>query len=119
MTKDSRDLPGTLPAFPEAAWFDPIEEMIRDRVRGFIEPVLCGPLIEVRGDDRIERLHEPSAGRQGSDHFARPRTAQIGQHELGAVLNERVCCVDEYSAVPRWQARSASLTFGQGTASRT
>ena len=35
MTKDSRDLPGTLPAFPEAAWFDPIEEMIRDRVRGF------------------------------------------------------------------------------------
>jgi len=37
MTKDSRDLSGASPEFLGAAWFDPIEAVIRDRVRGFIE----------------------------------------------------------------------------------
>ena len=59
MTKDSRDLPGTLPAFPEAAWFDPIEEMIRDRVRGFIEN-----LVEAELDDaRVISVLEPLMSR--------------------------------------------------------
>ena len=37
MAKDSRDLSGTSPEILGAAWFDPIEAVIRDRVRGFIE----------------------------------------------------------------------------------
>src|ERR1041384_5954610 len=55
MTKDSRDLPGTLPAFPEAAWFDPIEEMIRDRVRGFIEELVEAELDDALGRSRYQR----------------------------------------------------------------
>ena len=55
MTKDSRDLPGTLPAFPEAAWFDPIEEMIRDRVRGFIENLVEAELDDALGRSRYQR----------------------------------------------------------------
>ena len=34
MAKDSGDLSGTSPEFLGAAWFDPIEAVIRDRVRG-------------------------------------------------------------------------------------
>ena len=41
-------------------------------------------LIEAIGDDRIERLHDPGAGRQGGYHFARASVPQAGQHELGA-----------------------------------
>jgi hypothetical protein len=65
--------------------------------------VLHGPFIEASSDNRIEGLNDPGAGRQSSYHFARSLAAQVGQHEFGAVRNERVCRVDEYSAVPRWQ----------------
>jgi putative transposase len=67
MTKDSRDLPGTLPAFPEAAWFDPIEEMIRDRVRGFIEN-----LVEAELDDAL-----------GRSRYQRPGTANVASRTAG------------------------------------
>src|SRR5258705_12695916 len=66
--------------------------------------ILYGSFIEASGDDRIERLHDPGARRQAGYHFARPLAAQVGQHEFGAVLDERICGVDEHSAVPRWQA---------------
>ena len=69
MTKDSRDLPGTLPAFPEAAWFDPIEEMIRDRVRGFIENLVEAELDDALGRSRYQR---PGTANVAS------RTAAIG-----------------------------------------
>src|SRR5512133_3571393 len=67
MTKDSRDLPGTLPAFPEAEWFDPIEEMIRDRVRGFIEN-----LVEAELDDAL-----------GRSRYQRPGTANVASSTAG------------------------------------
>src|SRR6476646_5745593 len=66
--------------------------------------ILYGSFIEASGDDRIERLHDPGARRQAGYHFARPLAAQVGQHEFGAVLDERICGVDEHSAVPRCQA---------------
>jgi hypothetical protein len=37
--------------------------------------ILCGPFIEARGNDRIERLHHPGARRQAGYHFARPFAA--------------------------------------------
>ena len=70
--------------------------------------------IEASGDDRIERFHDPGAGRQVGYHFARPLAAQVGQHEFGARLYERICCVDEYSAVPRWQALQRVLYIPPG-----
>src|SRR5882757_5901432 len=66
--------------------------------------ILYGSFIEASGDDRIERLHDPGARRQAGYHFARPLATQVGQHEFGGVLDEWICRVDEYSAVPRWQA---------------
>ncbi|MDB5399588.1 MAG: hypothetical protein JWQ55_1606 [Rhodopila sp.] len=76
--------------------------------------ILYGPFIEARGDDRIERLHHPGARRQAGYHFARPLAAQVGQHEFGAVLGERIRCVDEYSAVPRRQALQRVLNIRPG-----
>src|SRR6185369_8632524 len=57
MAKDSRDLSGTSPEILGAAWFDPIEAMIRDRVRGFIEN-----LVEAELDGALERSRYQRAG---------------------------------------------------------
>src|SRR6478672_5296575 len=57
MAKDSGDLSGTSPEFLGAAWFDPIEAVIRDRVRGFIEN-----LVEVELDGAIGRSRYQRAG---------------------------------------------------------
>jgi hypothetical protein len=40
--------------------------------------VLYWPIIEAIGDNRIERLYDSSAGRQGRNHFACPPVPQIG-----------------------------------------
>ena len=74
MRKDSRDLPGALPAFPEAAWFDPIEEMIRDRVRGFIENLVEAELDEP-WDARAISVLEPRMWRA-----VRPAIGMDGEH---------------------------------------
>src|SRR5262249_18744178 len=50
--------------------------------------------------NRIERLHDPGARRQAGYHFARPLAAQVGQHESGTVLDERIGGVNEDTAVP-------------------
>src|SRR6476619_1185053 len=75
MTKDSRDLPGTLPAFPEAAWFDPIEVMIRDRVRGFIENLVEAELDDALGRSRYQRpgTANVASGTAGYRHGRRAR----------------------------------------------
>jgi putative transposase len=57
MTKDSREPSVASPAYPGAAWFDPIEVAIRDRVRGFIEE-----LVEAELDDALGRLRYQRAG---------------------------------------------------------
>ena len=65
MGKDSRDLPGQ--ALLDAAWFDPIEVMIRDRVRGFIEN-----LVEAELDDAL-----------GRSRYQRPGTANVASGTAG------------------------------------
>ena len=55
MTKDSRDLSGASPEFLGAAWFDPIEAVIRDRVRGFIEELVEAELDDALGRSRYQR----------------------------------------------------------------
>jgi putative transposase len=55
MAKDSRDLSGTSPEILGAAWFDPIEAMIRDRVRGFIENLVEAELDCALGRSRYKR----------------------------------------------------------------
>src|SRR5512133_3395328 len=65
MGKDSRDLPGK--ALLDGAWFDPIEMMIRDRVRGFIEN-----LVEAELDDAL-----------GRSRYQRPGTANVASRTAG------------------------------------
>ena len=65
MGKDSRDLPGQ--ALLDAAWFDPIEVMVRDRVRGFIEN-----LVEAELDDAL-----------GRSRYQRPETANVASGTAG------------------------------------
>jgi hypothetical protein len=60
MGKDSRDLPGK--ALLDAAWFDPIEVMIRDRVRGFIENLVEAELDDA-WDARVISVLEPLMSR--------------------------------------------------------
>src|ERR1700750_2377074 len=57
MAKDSRDPSGASPEFLGAAWFDPIEAVVRDRVRGFIEK-----LVEAGLDDALRRPRYQRAG---------------------------------------------------------
>ena len=66
--------------------------------------ILYGSFIEASGDDRIEGLHDSGARRQAGYHFASPLAAQVGQHQFWAVLDERICSIDDHSAVPRWKA---------------
>jgi len=59
MAKDSRDLSGTSPEILGAAWFDPIEAVIRDRVRGFIENLVEAELDCALGRSRYQRAGGP------------------------------------------------------------
>ncbi len=59
MAKDSGDLSGTSPEFLGAAWFDPIEAVIRDRVRGFIENLVEAELDCALGRSRYKRAGGP------------------------------------------------------------
>jgi hypothetical protein len=70
MGKDSRDLPGQ--ALLDAAWFDPIEVMIRDRVRGFIENLVEAT---TRWDARVISVLKPLMWRA-----VRPAIGMGGEH---------------------------------------
>ena len=73
MGKDSRDLPGQ--ALLDAAWFDPIEVMIRDRVRGFIENLVEAELDDALGRSRYQRpgTANVASGTAGYRHGRRAR----------------------------------------------
>jgi putative transposase len=75
MTKDSRDLSGALPEFLGAAWFDPIEAVIRDRVRGFIEDLVEAELDDALGRSRYRRAGAANvaSGTTGYRHGHRAR----------------------------------------------
>jgi len=75
MTKDSRDLSGASPEFLGAAWFDPIEAVIRDRVRGFIEELVEAELDDALGRSRYQRAEAANvaSGSAGYRHGRRAR----------------------------------------------
>src|SRR6516225_1485072 len=75
MTKDSRDLSGASPEFLGAGWFDPIEAVIRDRVRGFIEELVEAELDDALGRSRYQRAGSANvaSGTAGYRHGRRAR----------------------------------------------
>ena len=75
MAKDSGDLSGTSPEFLGAAWFDPIEAVIRDRVRGFIENLVEAELDGALGRSRYQRAGAANvaSGTAGYRHGRRAR----------------------------------------------
>jgi hypothetical protein len=72
MGKDSRDLPDQ--ALLDAAWFYPIEVMVRDRVRGFIENLVEAELNDALGRSRYQR---PGTANVAS---VRPAIGMGGEH---------------------------------------
>src|ERR1700747_1431613 len=66
--------------------------------------VLHRPFIESGGDDRIERLDDAGAWRQGSHYLAGALAAEIGEDELRTRLDEGIRRIDEHPAVPVRQA---------------
>jgi hypothetical protein len=75
MTKPSREAPGTSSAFLDPGWFDPIEVMIRDRVRGFIESLVEAELDDALGRSRYQRpgTANVASGTAGYRHGRRAR----------------------------------------------
>ena len=75
MAKDSRDLSGASPEFLGAAWFDPIEAVIRDRVREFIENLVEAELDGALGRSRYQRAGAANvaSGTAGYRHGRRAR----------------------------------------------
>jgi hypothetical protein len=65
---------------PGAAWFDPIEVVIRDRVRGFIEELVEAELDDALGRSRCQRPGTANAARGG-----RYRPGRRERHLLGSV----------------------------------
>ncbi len=61
--------------FLGAGWFDPIEAVIRDRVRGFIEELVDAELAEALGRSRYRRRvpAELAGGSAGYRHGRRDR----------------------------------------------
>ena len=80
MEKDSRGPLDASSEFLSAGWFDPIEAVIRGRIRGFIEDLVEAELDATLGRSRYERPRPadgvggtalgwwlgPSGGRQGA-----------------------------------------------------
>jgi transposase-like protein len=97
MGKDSRDLPGQ--ALLDAAWFDPIEVMIQDQVRGFIEN-----LVEAELDDAL-----------GRSRYQRPGTANVASSTAGYRHGRRARqLLGSFGAVTI-QVPRARLNDGHGT----
>src|SRR6267154_2578746 len=76
--------------------------------------ILCGPFVEAFNDYRIERLHNPGAGCQRSDHLARALVSKVSQYEIRGVRAERVRRVDEHPSVPRGQASKCVFDIRPG-----
>src|SRR3954470_7617904 len=74
MEKDSRDTTEESSECLGAAWFDPIEVIIRDRVRGFIEELVEAELDDALGRSRYQRRGTADMGRPtGYRHGRRER----------------------------------------------
>ena len=71
--------------------------------------VLHRPFIEAGGDDRIERLDDAGAWRQGRHDLARALAAEIGEDERRTRLDEGIRRIDEHPAVPGGQALQRGL----------
>ncbi|MBV8091547.1 MAG: transposase, partial [Alphaproteobacteria bacterium] len=75
MEKDSRDASDKSSEFLGGGWVDPIEVMIRDRVRGFIEELVEAELDEALGRSRYQRPEGADMARRtgGYRHGRRER----------------------------------------------
>ena len=73
MEKDSRDTAAESSGFLGATWFDPIEVIIRDRVRGFIEELVTAELDDALGRSRYQR--------RGTAEMVRPTGYRHGRRE--------------------------------------
>ena len=75
MEKDSRDASDRSSEFLGGGWVDPIEVMIRDRVRGFIEELVEAELDEALGRSRYGRPESADTARRtgGYRHGRRQR----------------------------------------------
>jgi putative transposase len=75
MEKDSRDASDKSSEFLGVGWVDPIEVMIRDRVRGFIEELVEAELDEALGRARYQRPESADIARRtgGYRHGRRER----------------------------------------------
>ena len=75
MEKDSRDASDKSSEFLCGGWVDPIEVMIRDRVRGFIEELVEAELDEALGRSRYQRPESADMARRtgGYRHGRRER----------------------------------------------
>jgi putative transposase len=73
MEKDSRDTAVESSALLGAGWFDPIEVIIRDRVRGFIEELVEAELDDALGRSRYQR--------RGTADMVRPTGYRHGRRE--------------------------------------
>src|SRR4051812_33516756 len=74
MEKDSRDTAEESSEFLGATWFDPIEVIIRDRVREFIEELVAAELDDALGRSRYQRRGTADMGRPtGYRHGRRER----------------------------------------------
>ena len=62
MDKDSSKGPAEEALFAGAAWFDPLEAGIRDRIRGLIEELLAQELDAALGRGRYERTGAATGG---------------------------------------------------------
>src|SRR2546429_6869797 len=71
--------------------------------------VLHRPFIESGGDNRIERLDDAGAWRQGSHYLAGALAAEIGEDELRTRLDEGIRRIDEHPAVPGGEALPCRL----------
>jgi putative transposase len=99
MEKDSRDASDKPSEFLGAGWVDPIEVMIRDRVRGFIEELVEAELDEALGRSRYQRPESADMARRTGGYRHGRRERQL----LGSFGPVTIC-------VPR-----ARLNQGEGT----
>src|SRR5258708_5636363 len=79
--------------------------------------ILYRPFIEASGDDRIERLHDPGA-RPATTSLA-PLPPRSASTSLGLYSMNGFVASMSTRPFHAGRPRSASSTFGQGTASRT
>jgi len=105
MEKNSRDTSADEQVFVGAAWFDPIEMAIRERIRGFIEELVDGELSEALGRSRYERRSH-SAEPAGPCRAAGYRNGRRERQLLGSFGSVRI-------SVPRARLANAAGPSGE------